>query len=343
MPLRVVRKPGRRYLQIVGTVAGRRIQKSAKTADRALAEAKRLRLETELEHRDLYGPQAVASFAEAMNLYLDAGGEDRYLTPLLDAVGRTKLKDITPQTLTALAARLYPDAAPATVNRQLYTPFIAVMNCAAENGLTPVRKWRRPKGHNRRTRFRWLWPEEVEKVWKVAPDHVRVMLDLYCGTGMREGEGVALDWANVRLSIGQAWLDDTKTDTPRRIELPARTVAALANLEHREGKVLLNRRGRAYRPIAGGGGILKTALAYWCKEAGVTPFTAHVMRHTWATWFYSATLDPMRLKALGGWQSGEYERYCHLAPRGLADELRRYGWTFDGTGGEILEGKERQG
>lgn len=327
MPLKITRPKGRGYWYIVGSVAGVRVRESAKTTSRAVAESLRIKRESELEQRRIHGPQAVATFAEAVNLYLDRNGESRFLGPVLERFGPMRLADISQADLDA-ARQLYPGAAVSTLNRQLYTPFVAVYNEAAVNGLCPPRLWRRPKGHNRKTKFRWLWPEEFQAVWEAAPFHGRVALDLFAGTGLRESEGLGLEWGDVALSLGQAWIWTPKNDEPRRIELPSRTIAALANLDHREGTVLLDGGGGSYVLQAGGGGALATGLACWARDANVEPFGAHVLRHTFATWFYSATLDRERLKALGGWKSEEVGRYCHLAPRGLGAELERFGWDF---------------
>lgn len=330
MPLRLIKPKGRTGWYIVGTVAGVRIRESAKTASKAVAESLRIKREAELEQRRIFGAASVASFAEAVNLYLDRGGEDRYLAPILNAVGMKRLTDITQGDLDALARALYPNAQASTVNRQLYTPFIAVMNEAAINDLCPYRKWRRPKGHDRKTKFRWLWPDELQAVWDAAPYHGRVVIDLLAGAGLREAEAVGLEWSDVNLSLSQGWLWRTKTDAPRRFEFPARTLAALANLDHREGRILLNGAGEPYVLDLDGGGVLGRGLRQWARDANVAPFGAHTLRHTFATWYYSATQDRLALKELGGWKSDQVDRYCHLAPRGLKAELERHGWRFAG-------------
>lgn len=330
MPLKVVRPKGRRHWYVTGSVAGTRIRESAQTTNRALAESIRIKRESELEQRRVHGPQSVATFAEAVNMYLDRGGEDRYLDALLGRFGTVRLVDITQADLDSGARALYPGVTVSTLNRQAYTPFIAVYNEAAINGKCPYRKWRRPKGHNKRTKFRWLWPHEFEATWEAAPPHGRAMLDLIAGTGIRESEAAWLDWEEINLQLAQGWIWESKNDSPRRIELPSRTVATLANLEHREGRVLLTGSGAEYVLAPDGGGALSKGVALWSWEAGLKPFGCHVLRHTFATWFYSATLDRERLKAVGGWKSNEVDRYTHLAPRGLAQELARYGWDFSG-------------
>lgn len=57
--------------------------------------------------------------------------------------------------------------------------------------------------------------------------------------------------------------------------------------------------------------------------------TPHVLRHTWATWFYAQTKDFGGLMDLGGWAKADMaNRYRKIAPDDLAARLRRIGWEF---------------
>lgn len=187
MPL-TLKKRGERW-HIVGTVAGVRIRESAQTTSRPVAEALRIKREAELEQRRVYGPQSVATFAEAVNLYLDRQGEDRFLTPILEQFGAYRLAEISQAILDSGARSIYPKAKASTLNRQAYTPFIAVMNEAAINGLCPYRKWRRPKGHNVRTKMRWLWPAEFEALHSELHAEIKPIAVFMAGTGVPLGCG----------------------------------------------------------------------------------------------------------------------------------------------------------
>ncbi len=339
MPLKAVKRPGRRYYTIVGTVAGRRIYKSAKTSVKSIADKKARALEIELEDRAILGPAAVMTFAQAYNEYVDAGNSDRFLKPLLDKMGRMKMKDIKQSTLDRVAREIYPDVKPSTLNRHAYTPFIAVFRHVADD-LDINRNWRRPSGHNKRTRFRWLWPHDIERIHKVMPPHWQAVVDVLVGTGLRESEAIRLDWLYTSLNHGEAWIHETKTSPERKIELPPRTVATLATLKHRKGPVLLNRLGKPFKTQETGGGVFRTGLEYYCKKAGVEPFGSHTLRHTWATWFYSWNRDVLRLKQLGGWSGDQMvSRYTHIAPRNMREDLMKYGWSFDGNDQERLANK----
>ncbi len=320
------------YWTIRGTVGGRRFSRSTKTTVKSRAESLRIKWEAELEDRRIHGLNATASFAEAVIWYLDDGGDERFLRALVDHFGDRRLADIGQADLDDAARALYPNAAAATWNRQVHTPFIALYNLAVAKDAAPPRKWRRPRGHDRQPVIRWLWPAEVEACIRAAPPHGRTALELFVGAGFREQEGVGLEWADVRLvgDQGEAWTLKTKTDAPRRVDLFPRTVAALRAAQEvngDRGRVLVNGGGGDFVLQPDGGGALRTLLNTIAKDAGVDPFGAHILRHTWATWRYACTMDPLDLKAAGGWKSlPMVERYVHLAPRTLAGELTAYGW-----------------
>src|SRR5262245_22568278 len=61
------------------------------------------------------------------------------------------------------------------------------------------------------------------------------------------------------------------------------------------------------------GTCIKTAFSGACKRAGITNFTPHSCRHTWATWHYAANRDLIVLMRLGGWNSERMGlRYAHV-------------------------------
>src|SRR6202020_3243777 len=62
-----------------------------------------------------------------------------------------------------------------------------------------------------------------------------------------------------------------------------------------------------------GGPNNKKASARPCRRAGISDFTPHGCRHTWATWHYAANWDLTALMRLGGWKSVQMVlRYAHV-------------------------------
>lgn len=158
----------------------------------------------------------------------------------------------------------------------------------------------------------------------------------------RLSEALYLDWADVHLEESKAIFRDTKNNTERPAGLPSSAVAALSALPHRAGPVFLTDEGEPYEDRGkSDGGQIKTAFRGAMRRAGLAvaaevtpwvdrrgiarervtweyPFTPHTCRHTWASWFYGISKDPMRLMVEGGWSSLTLvQRYAHLMPSEL--------------------------
>jgi len=310
-------RPGKSpFFTIRGTHRGVYVERSTGTADRREAQ----RILRECEHdidggrlRRTVGP----TFASAMIGYLDAGGEARFLSPLLEHFGETALADINQQAIDAAAVTLYPTVTNATRNRQVYTPMQAILRHA---GVTIA--LRRPKGAQGRVRTDWLWPDQA---WRLldACDAVHAEFGLFCRfllyTGCRRSEPEGLSCDDVVLTEAYARLADTKTAEPRGIHLPPPLVAALAN--HPAG---LDRPGA---PLFPGLGTPQTSYSrlYRARAAAGADLgwvTFHTLRHTWATWMRRyGGLDTRGLVGTGAWRDHKSAaRYSHVV---VAEEARR--------------------
>lgn len=225
------------------------------------------------------------------------------------------------------ARKLYPDASPATRNRQFYTSASAVLHHAAKRGMCAAPLIERPPEGE--ARVRWITPAEAERLIGACSDHMRPLVVFLLYTGARIGEALWLDWRNVDLSRAHVSFPETKNGEPRGVPLHPRVMAALANLPHREGEVFRRPDGLAYARPEGdgdtsGGSRIKTGFGAACRRAGIKGFSPHDCRHTWATWHYAANRDLGALKRLGGWKSERMVlRYAHVNVGELADTINR--------------------
>jgi len=354
MPLELKRVRGSPNWYLRGTVRGTAIFESTKTADRSAAEEIRIIREAEILRRSIHGERATATFLEGAVGYMEAGGERRYLAPLIDHFGSKPLAQIGQAEIDRAAHEIKPRASDATRNRQIHTPMVAVLNHAAKRGLTEFRRIERPRPPKGRTA--WLRPVEAERIIEACAPHLRPLVIFMLGTGARVSEAVYLDWADVSLADRRAAFIDTKNGESRGVPLNERVFLELANLPHREGAVFRRPDGRAYERRGDGGGQIKTAWAGACKRAGFADklvyvgadgkkkirwkprYRPHDCRHTWATWFYGATHDVRGLMELGGWKSERMVfRYTHVNPDHLAAAINRLPW---GNSVKALAGRE---
>jgi integrase len=349
MPLKLI-PPGKRhgspYWYIRGSVRGIRVDESTGVSDKKAAEEVRIKREGEVLTQSIHGDPAVRTFAAAVTSYVALGGDNSRLKPILHHFGpRHLLANIGQAEIEDCARKLYPRASAATRNRQIYTPISAVLHHAARKKWCAKPVIARPKGHDSE-RVRWITYEEAERLIAAAAPHIRPLVVFLLSTGARLSEALYLEWSDVDLTRAHVVFRPTeargiKTEEARGVPLPVRAVAELANLPwDREGFVFrrpagkIRKSGRVWLPYESregeGGGQIKTAWRGMLRRAGVSDFSPHDCRHTWATWHYRANRDIQALMALGGWKTPKMVfRYTHVNTSHLAPSQAQI-WGKDG-------------
>jgi integrase len=346
MPLKLVQgRHGSPFWYIRGSIRGRRVDESTGVSDRASAEDILIKRSAEILHRSIHGDSASRTFAEAALSYMNAGGERAHMAPLLKHFGKTKLGAIGQHAIEGAALKLAPNRSPSTINRQIFTPTVAVLNHAALLGWCSKPVIARPK--TPAGRVRWITFEEAARLIEAAAPHLKPLVIFLLCTGARLSEALYLDWRFVDLSGAHVIFANTsaggvgtKNDESRGVPLHPMAVAALASAPwtDRKGAVFRWPQGRAkalkWAPYASrggkGGGQVKTAWAAMCERAKITDFTPHDCRHTWATWHYKANKDIAALMRLGGWKSPEMVlRYAHVDTTALAPTIANL-WGIHG-------------
>lgn len=330
MPLKLHRKRGSPNWYIRGTVRGIVVDESSRTSKRSVAETILAQRQWECEQSSIFGRKVTATFLEAAVAYMEGGGERRFLAPLVKHFGGTALANIDQAAIDRAGKLLYPSATPGTLNRQVYTPVSAILKFAAKRGMCEfhlIDRPRQPKG-----RVRSLTPIEAERLIEACSPHLKPLVIFLLYTGCRLSEGLYLDWAQVDLKRCEVQFLRTKNGEPRGMPLHPRIIGALHALRHREGAVFRRPRdGQAYAPKHDGGGQIKTAFYGACRRAGISDFSPHDCRHTWATWHYAANRDLVSLMHLGGWQSEKMVlRYAHVNVGHLANSIAALPWENPG-------------
>ena len=336
MPLKLVQRHGSPCWYIRGSIRGVRVDESTGLGDRKAAEEILVLRSAQVQQRAIHGDAFSRTFAEAALSYMEAGGERAHLAPLITHFAKTKVGAVGQAELEAAAKKLAPGLSPATVNRKIYTPAVAVLNHAARKKWCAKPVIARPK--QPRGRVRWVTHEEAEKLIAAASPHLAPLVEFLFCTGARVSEALYLDWRFVDLGRAHVIFVDTKNGDRRGVPLHPRAVAALANLREADpkskrntGAVFRRPDGQPYEPREGGGGQVSTAWAGMCRRAGISDFSPHDCRHTWATWHYTANRDLTALMELGGWKSPDMVmRYAHVNMAHLAPTIGGL-W---GAGGE---------
>lgn len=305
------------YWYIRGTYLGRHVNRSTGARERRLANKVLRQWQCDIERGEFF-EEGSPSFASAAIGYMKAGGERKYLAPIIEHFATTPLATFNQAMIDAGAQTIYPDRSPATLNRQFYTPVSAVLRHAGV-----VLALRRPKGHDANKAAGWLWPEQFDALYAEAGHFDRefqLLVLLLCYTGMRLSEALRLRTDGVRLDDGFAYLPRTKNTQPRPVYLPPFLVAALRNhprgFERRPGEAIF----RFHK-----GGHLYSLLFAAAARAGVelpARQAFHIFCHTYATWMRRfGGLDTKGLVATGRWRDRKSaDRYEHVV---VSEEARR--------------------
>jgi len=333
--LEVVTRKGRASLYVRGTVRSISVFESAGTDDPRLAEEYRAAREAEIYRSAVHGaPRQAVTFAVAALSYLEA---DSRSPSTRHAVGRLvkhfgaalSCDDVNQEALDGAARVICRHGSkPTTVLRQVIAPARAILTHAAARSWCAVPAFQRVKSGARRTD--WFTPAEAEALIAGAAPHLRPLIAFLFCTGARLNEALTLDWSDVDLQHARAVFRDTKSGADRIVDLPPRAVATLASLagDKARGRVFRARAGKPYRDTNSSrtvayGGQIANGFASAMKRAGIARrLTPHHCRHTWATWHYCLSRDPMQLRDDGGWSSlSQVERYAKLAPIGMRDAV----------------------
>lgn len=295
--LRLTRQKGSPYWYIRGTVKGIRIYESSGTTDRGQADELRIKREKETFDAVALGKQRPCTFAEAVKVYTDKGGERKYMLKLLDHFQDTPLAQIGQANIDRAAAQLYPNAKASTINRSLISPFIAVARAAIKAelpgaSLRPIER--------RKVQKPVITPatdEHIEKLLPHCSEGLAALIILMTYTGLRTGEALRVKAEDVK--DGYVVVGKTKNGKSRLVPCPVgwsypdggfgfattqgvgkaiRRAHRMAGLEYAHGHAL-GRHAFAARWLADGGSIkgLKEAGG-WLKLAVVDDAYGHMER-----------------------------------------------------------------
>lgn len=315
MPLKLrTPRPGKTpHYTIRGTYLGVYVEESTGTGRREVAEQLLRKKRDDIERGAIARP-GEPTFAEAAINYMTAGGERRFLTPLIHHFATTALTAINQAAIDHAAGALYPAADAPTRNRQVYTPVSAVLKRA---GIET--KVKRPIGWRGKRLTSWLTQDQAFAIFRAtakieAPADTRlefeILLRLLCYTGMRLGDALGLQCRNVDVKARTALLPITKNGRPRMAYLPKAVVKALRQMPRG-----LDRDGRLFR--FHDGGRLRDLFAETLSTARVAlprRVAFHVFCHTWATWMRQyGGLDTYDLVDTDRWSDSESaDRYSHV-------------------------------
>lgn len=305
--------------QAVGSVAGKRIRKSLGTRNEGQALELCAAYEARLWKRHTYGEEAVRTFEEAAVSYLEAGGEGRFLKPLIKHFKGRALGSIRPAEIRAAVATLYPNAAPATRNRQGIVPARAVVMHGHDLGWCGAIKVKQFEVSKSRKH------QPVERVWmdafmaesdKSGLPHLSALVLFMHQTAARVSEAVRLTGEHVDLGKRLAILERTKTGTWSPRDLTAEMCGRIAALKPKAGVRVFG-----YTDPKAVNRVMRRVA----KRAGIVERTTHSAgRHSFGTNAISGGAGIKDVMDAGDWKSAKLfmETYVHSRAAGASIAAR---------------------
>jgi integrase len=304
-------------------------------------------------------PNAAPMFKEYADKYLETVSvhknshdrEQRLMKNLLAFFGTARLSKVKRSRVIEYRKARVNAVKPGTVNREIAL-LRHMFNVAIDQGLVavnPARGGPGLKAFKEQRRMRYLEMEEVEtlltaiqiriarnsgdklkasarKYWEYL--HTAVVAALH--TGMRKGEILGLRWEQINWVKRHLLLTDTKNGEPRRVPVDSMLLHELSEHRRRIKNVELvfpsyDRDGKVV-PL----GDVKGAFGRVLKDAGITNFRFHDLRHTFASHYMMSGGNLYTLaKILGHKDIKMTQRYADLSPDFIDRERERLDtiWT----------------
>lgn len=303
------------------TPRGKRIRCSAQTEDRQQAQELHDKLRAEAWRQLKLKEKPSYTWDEAALRWLDEKSHKKSLRDdesrliwLQSFLRGEKLSEIDRTLIDRIILEKKKEqSSPATVNRYLAL-VRAILKKAVKWGMVEnvpsVQLLQEPK-----RRIRWLTREEANRLLRTLPEHQAELARFALATGLRQGNILTLEWAQIDLQRAICWIHPDQAKGGKGIGVPLNTEAQSV-LKRQAGKH--ERRVFVYE----GKPINQVNTLAWRKalvKAGIENFRWHDLRHTWASWHVQEGTPIHVLQELGGWESSEMvRRYAHLSPDHLS-------------------------
>lgn len=302
---------------------GSRIRKSTRTKDRKAAQEFHDRLRAERWRAETFGDRPDVVFGEAAIHFLKSCADLRdykskadhikyWLSHFKGVALRSLTTDMIMAAVPALKRVQSGPALPmasATKNRYLAT-ISTLLNMAVKRGwinsLPHIEKFKEAQ-----VRESFLTREESRALLEALPEGwMRDVSTFALMTGMRAGEILSLEWAQVDLkrNLVSVLASKAKSGSSRPVPLNATAIEVINRRAGQHEQFVFARCGAETHEIDQR--TFKRAL----KAAGISDdFRFHDLRHTWASNHAQAGTPLLMLQKMGGWKTlAMLNKYSHL-------------------------------
>lgn len=225
------------------------------------------------------------------------------------------LRKITKGVVASLRDELLKTRSVATVNRYL-TVLRAILNMARDewewvDTVPKIKRMEEPK------RVRFIEKEEVRRLLKELPAHLKDKVVFALSTGLRDANVRELRWDEVDLPNKTVTIDGSKMKAGKTLSIPLNDTA----YEVLRKRSLAKNKDDTWVFAYGGRPVYRSGTRAFRKalqRAGIEDFRWHDLRHTWASWHIQKGTHTAAVRELGGWSDDRMvQRYAHLNTKHL--------------------------
>jgi integrase len=268
-------------------------------------------------------------FAEAAATYMRNGGERKYLVPILEEIGLKPVAEIDQDVVQNLADKLYPGCAASTVNRQVFSPIIAVVNFAARQRKCAPPLLTRPRGHDKSPAL--TIPQEgwYGAVTSRLTPKVRALVLLLTLHGLRVSEALERTQDDLDAERWTLTVPDSKTGDAFLVRLSAPVIEAIKEMQREQQSNDAARVAKGKQPLphrwlfgTNSRSNISRDVKKACKDAGLPAYGTHALgRHAFATRILRDGKSLAHLKEAGRWKTIKMpaQRYGHLEQSEVSD------------------------
>ena len=237
---------------------------------------------------------------------------------LRDSLSAMKITTVTGKDIAEWRDQRAKEVAPATVNRDMTVLSHVFEIARKEWGIpigNPCRDVRRLRPDRPRDR-RLVGDEETRLLATIESSGrnpwLKPVVLFALETAMRQGEILALTWADIDLEKPWAKIREAKNGEGRVVPLSTRAVAVLQSVQKKD-------RGAVFQTTSE---AIKQSWQRACKRAAIEDLTFHDLRHEATSRLFERGLNPMQVAAITGHKTLQMlKRYTHLRAEDLAKLL----------------------
>lgn len=321
---------------------GNEVRESTGTTNKTAAQGLLTKKENELLTEVVHGKKAVATFDEAVNSYLNNGGSPRFLgtfdpdsgkwSSMMGHLFGKPLRGITQEELNGIAKTLYPNVRPDTLNRQFWTPFIAVWRHAITQKWCDPVMWIRPKKKVKGTAVETgpkrvgSYPVEYETAWRFIQGlgcAQQAVFTILFYTGLRPIELFVMNTSQVNVPGRWITLPKSKIGEPRGVPIHEALVPMLTDMvENRPGRLVRTWENEPYTVYDDNGGQMKKGIAAARLRTQVFDVAPYTARHTVSTQLVVEGVHPHKKDQIMGHAADDMSRhYTHVPQAPLIEAI----------------------